>query len=163
MRLLRIALALTVLAAGAARAAPPDPAASVTAGQVSAPRSTAVGADQIAAPQAGVTSEQQLSRTLAPVDAPSGGSTPGRGRDTTVARIGGHDHCDPATPGADKSPECARILEQNADAFAQSQPVAPAPVDTNANATGLVDSIVNGGTGSVVTLPPAKPQSDPHS
>jgi hypothetical protein len=166
MRALRLGLALILTTAGPVLAAPPpaDPATSVKADQVPVPASTAAtDADQIAPPRSNLTGEQQLSRTLAPADAPSGGTAPGQSRDATVARIGGHDRCDAALPDTDKRPECARILDQHADAFIQDQPVAPAPVDaTNTDSSGLVNTIVNGGTGTVVAIPPPKSSTDPH-
>ena len=164
MRVARFGFALILLAASPALAAPPpDPATSVKADQVSTPTSASTGADQIAAPRGNLTSEPQLSRTLSPAEAPTGGPAAGQNRDATVARITGHDRCDPAAPDTDKRPECARILDQHADAFVPEQTAAPAPVDTTkTDSSSLVNSIVNGGTGTVVAIPPPKSAPDPH-
>lgn len=130
------------------------PAASTDAGQISTAAGSPVDGGQITGRTRSLASEPQLSPTLQKVEAPPPLSSSDQSRNTATAAIHGHDHCDPAAGPSSNAPDCARILDNRADEFANTEPAGPAPVDTDKSQTGLVDDIVNGGTGTVVTLPP---------
>ncbi len=149
-----LGLALLIAAATASAQPAPSPQASVTEGQVPPPQGSAVDTDQISPTTTKVT-QSQLSAIMRTADAPNGPTTVGQGRNAAVAPIKGQDHCDAAVEGAAAKPECAAILDRQAASFTPPPPApsSAAPVNTNTDATGLVDSIVNGGTGTVVTLP----------
>ena len=154
------ALILAAVLAGAASAQTASPAptgaAKITETQIAAPARTAIGADQVSAPaSSAAVGTQQLSQVMRTTDAPVGPGTVADSRDTSAAPIKGRDHCD-APANAPVKAECAQILDSRADNFATAQPEQPAPVDTQTSSTNLVDTIVNGGTGTVVTLPPPK-------
>lgn len=127
-------------------------------GQISRPQSTSTDAAQIASAPSSAVSTPQLSQVLHTADAPSGPATVADGRSATVAPIKGHDHCDAAAPGGADKPECKQILDAKADTFTPSVALQPAPVDTRVDSSDLVNTIVNGGTGTVVSLPPPQPQ-----
>jgi hypothetical protein len=139
---------------------PPSPQASVNAGQVATPNSSSVDTDQISPTRAASVGQTQVNGSGRTADAPAGPSSVSQGRNAAVAPIKGRDHCDPAAGSTTAKPECAQILDQRADSFNGAPAPQPAPVDTSArtDSSSLVDSIVNGGTGTVVTLPPPTPK-----
>ncbi len=119
-------------------------ASSVDVGQI-APRggAAAVAApDQISAP--GGKAEAASLPASAPTDA------------TSAPLVQGSDRCDPAAGREAGSAACRRLLSDSTTA-ATPQPAAgdtPVIANPDASPSSLVDSIVNGGTGSVVQLPP---------
>jgi hypothetical protein len=140
--------------------APAPPTSQISSGtdtdQISSPAGGAgVTAGQIGGPSRGAAiAPSQLTRPLPRADAPSPLSAPGQGRNTSIAAVKGHDRCDPAGGASANQPECARIIDNRANEFAapaqeQSQPA----VHPDATSSGLVNDILNGGTGSVVVLP----------
>jgi hypothetical protein len=151
-----VALAAVMLcSAGQAQAAGPDSSQIDTGQIVAARRAADVSAGQIIQPsQASAISASQLTRSLPRADAPAPLSTPAQGRNTSITAVKGHDRCDPAwTAGASKA-DCARIIDNRAGEFAPSAPDQSEPIVHPAGtSSGLVDDILNGGTGSIVVLP----------
>ena len=137
---------------GAAAAQPH--AASIDANQISSPqRGADVGASQIGAAGTGLTATGQLTQTKPTSEAAPSLSTPGQGRNTAVAAVKGHDHCDPAAGHSAAHPDCAHIIDNRGAEFANQTPDQAAPaVHADASSDGLVDDVVNGGTGTVVVL-----------
>jgi hypothetical protein len=124
-------------------------------GQISAPaRRADLGEAQIAAPpKTGATDAAQLTPAAPTAEASAALSTPNQGRNTNLGAVGGHDRCDPAeTPHADHS-GCDQIIDNHADAFANVRRSDAAIVDPDAPAPNIVNDIVNGGTGTVVSIP----------
>lgn len=133
-----------------------SPSSATDAGQISVPaRAGDLNAGQISASPSAPTGARQLTKAPPNVDAPAPLSTASQGRNTSIAAVKGHDRCD-ATPGRPaQRPECARIIENRVEEFSAPAPdQTAAKVDPDATASGLVNDIVNGGTGTVVTLPP---------
>jgi hypothetical protein len=129
-------------------------------GQITAPSRADVSAGQIGAPTLGPASApRQLTGAGARADAPPPLSTPSQGRNTAVAVVKGHDRCDPV-PGVPAEPDCERIADRQAEQRA-SQPPSQTPTiaNTESDSASLVNSIVTGGTGTVVNLPPATPDA----
>jgi hypothetical protein len=120
------------------------PAASsdVSAGQIVAtPRTAAIGANQLTARSRGVDPGPSM-------------STPAQGRNTNMAVVRGHDRCDPAAGKQADSTGCDQIIENRVDEFTPPATGAAATVvNTDAAAPDIVKDIVNGGTGSVVSIP----------
>jgi hypothetical protein len=125
-------------------------------GQISPPaRRADLGAAQIGgAPKAGATDAAQLTQAAPTAEATPGLSTPNQGRNTRLGAVGGHDRCDPAEATRADAATCDQIIDNHADAFANT-PRRPdaAIVDPDAPAPNIVNDIVNGGTGSVVSIP----------
>ena len=142
-----------VQVSGPARSAAARP---TDAGQISAATTSgAVSAGQIAAaPGAGSLAPSQLTAPTHSTESSSPVSRLNQGRNVSVTAIAGHDRCDPvAGQQADRS-GCDRIIENRADEFSTPAPPPPATVvNTDAPAPDIVNDIVNGGTGTVVTLP----------
>ena len=126
------------------------------AGQISAPTATTdVSAGQIVAgPRTAATGASQLTARSRQVDSSLSMSTPAQGRNTNMAVVKGHDRCDPAAGKQADSAGCDQIIENRADEFTPPATGASASiVNTDAAAPDIVKDIVNGGTGTVVTLP----------
>jgi hypothetical protein len=119
------------------------------------PVATDIDAGQISgASLKAATSINQLSGAQPRVEAPAQLPSHSQGRDTSVGAIGGHDRCDPAAGASAHRPDCARIIDNRADEFAHAGDDQAAPaVNANAPAASMVNDIVNGGTGTIVTLP----------
>ena len=116
---------------------------------------TDLGPAQIApAPKVGAVDAAQLVTSGPSVDASPSLSTPSQGRNTRVGVVGGHDRCDPAEARPSDSTDCDQIIERRADAFAAPhRRTDPAMVDPDAPAPNIVNDIVNGGTGTIVSMP----------
>jgi hypothetical protein len=126
------------------------------AGQISAPAASSdVSAGQIVAtPRTAAIGANQLTARSRGVDPGPSVSTPAQGRNTNVAVVKGHDRCDPAAGKQADSAGCDQLIENRADEFTAPATDASAKVvNTDAAAPDIVKDIVNGGTGSVVTLP----------
>ena len=126
------------------------------AGQISGPAASQdVSAGQIAAgPRTGATGASQLTTRSRQVDSSLSMSTPAQGRNTSIDVVKGHDRCDPAAGRQADSAGCDQIIENRADEFTPPATGASASVvNTDAAAPDIVKDIVNGGTGTVVTLP----------
>jgi hypothetical protein len=125
-------------------------------GQIAPPaRHADLGAAQIGgAPKAGGIDAAQLTQTAPTAEAAPGLSTPNQGRNTRLGAVGGHDRCDPAETHPADHAACDQIIDNHADAFATT-PRRPdaAIVDPDAPAPNIVNDIVNGGTGTVVSIP----------
>jgi len=140
--------------------APAPPTSQISSGtdtgQVAArPGAADVSAGQITTPSGdAATAPNQLTGTRPRADAPPPLSARSQGRNTNIAVVKGHDRCDPAAGASAGRPECARIIDNRADAFAGAPEDQLAPVvHSDAPASSMVNDILNGGTGSVVALP----------
>jgi hypothetical protein len=114
-----------------------------------------MAAGQIAAPRkAAVIDAGQLTNVGPTAEATPSLSSKAEGRNTRVGMVGGHDRCDAAAGASADRSGCDRIPDGRADEFGavRSQNV-PIVVDPDAPAPDLVDDIVNGGTGTVVSVP----------
>jgi hypothetical protein len=126
------------------------------AGQISAPAAGSdISAGQIVAtPRTAAIGANQLTVRSRGVDPGPSVSSPAQGRNTNVTLVKGHDRCDPAAGKQADSADCDQIIENRADEFAPPATGASASVvNTDAAAPDIVKDIVNGGTGTVVTLP----------
>jgi hypothetical protein len=72
-----------------------------------------------------------------------------------VSPVGGRDRCDPVNEIAADRAECARLAAAVRHAI-EEEPPPPVLLKPGADAESLVNGIVNGGTGTVVPLPPPK-------
>ncbi|HXQ15846.1 MAG TPA: hypothetical protein VN814_14610 [Caulobacteraceae bacterium] len=153
MRIAVMALAVGLLASGRLQAEAQMPLSGTD--QIAAPAGAAdVSASQITAPlgRAAIVPNQLTRHTLR-ADAPPSSSTPDQGRNTNVVAVIGHDRCAPGK-NVDR-PECARIVESRPNEFTPAAQEQPEPVvHPDATSSGLVSDVLNGGTGSVVVLPP---------
>jgi len=131
-------------------------ASSTDAGQISSGDASSVGASQISTPTATTSAPPQVSSSKLNASAPPALSNVGQGRNAAVAPIKGHDRCDAAAGGSAAQPECANILDNRSDDFTNTSQTAAVPQTppTDKTSSGLVDDVVNGGTGTVVPLPP---------
>jgi hypothetical protein len=128
----------------------------VAAAQIAAsPGAADVSAGQIVAPSGGpALAPAQLTGLRPRADAPPRLSDPSQDRNINVAIVKGHDRCDPAAGASAHRPECARIIDNRADAFANASEDQLAPVvHSDAPASSMVNDILNSGTGTVVALP----------
>ena len=75
--------------------------------------------------------------------------------ESQVETVHGADRCDPATGSPAARADCERILRDEASTAAGASS-STAVVDTTRGASTLVNGILNSGTGTVATLPPAK-------
>jgi hypothetical protein len=129
--------------------------AGVGAAQIAAgPGAADVSAGQIIMPSGGrALAPAQLTGLRPRADAPPRLSDPSQDRNINVAIVKGHDRCDPAAKASAGRPECAHIVDNRADEFAQPEAQSEPIVHPGATSSGLVSDILNGGTGSVVVLP----------
>ena len=98
--------------------------------------------------------EGQLSERSRDVTAPLSGLTPTDGRSTSIAGVDGRDRCEGNSSSPAVTEACAHILDSRAADFPGPDRSGPAATfDPDKDASGLVDDVVNGGTGTVVTLP----------
>jgi hypothetical protein len=156
-RLLVIGIGLGLLGVTTAASTRAGPSATdADAGQISAHPRSDVSTGQIGGPARGQASApRQVSGSGRTAAAPPPLSSPSQGRNTAVGVVSGHDRCDPTAASA-QSPECAQIADRKPDELAP-EPASQAPTiaDTQSDSASLVNSILSGGTGTVVTLPPA--------
>jgi hypothetical protein len=128
----------------------------VGAAQIAGPGGAAdVNAAQIVTPSGGraALAPAQLTGLRPRADAPPRLTDPSQDRNIHVAIVKGNDRCDPAAKGSAARPECAHIVDNRADEFAQPEAQSEPVVHPGATSSGLVSDILNGGTGSVVVLP----------
>jgi hypothetical protein len=125
-------------------------------GQISSPATASdVNTGQAPGPShAASTAASQLSGTSRAAEAPAPVSTPAQGRNTSLTAVDGHDRCDAAARRQADRSGCDRIIEKRADEFASPPPPSPTISNPDTPAPDLVNDILNGGTGSVVALPP---------
>ncbi len=167
----RAAVLAIALLAGAARAAAAqtatEGAAKIDAGQVGATPQRAVDTAQIAPETRIITATVQIAPATAKAGAPAQLAPAARtakappalsgvsdGRNVRLDAVGGRDRCDPANRTPADRAECERLALAARALIPEEAP--PPAVDTEAKAASLVDSIVSGGTGTVVPLPPPK-------
>lgn len=150
MRLIAPLLAAALLSSSPGGAAP-----AVEAGQIGPVRGTSVDPGQITTMGPPPVSAPQIPPPAEGTGVAAGAKGAERPRSVVVAPVRGQDRCDPATRGQSRPVDCDAILDRRAADFGTgtSQPV---PADPNRSAAGLVDDVVNGGTGTVVTLPPPR-------
>ena len=157
-----LTVAAILAATASAAVADPSPSSAVDASQISQPlnpdgsarrAASAADAGQISAPKPNGAAPAQLTAAKPRADAPPALSTAAQSRDATTAPIKGHDRCDPANGASARQSECDNILDQKGDQFSPPEQATARTADTDAPASNLVNDIVNGGTGSVVTAP----------
>jgi hypothetical protein len=157
-----LALAAILAAPASAAFADPSPSSAVDASQISQPlnpdgsarrAASAADAGQISTAKPNGGAPAQLTAAKPRADAPPALSTVAQSRDATASPIKGHDRCDPANGASANRPECDDILDRKADQFDPPEQATAQTVDPDASASSLVNHIVNGGTGSVVTAP----------
>jgi len=153
-------LGLALFLGSAAAAQPIAPIADTA--QISTPAGKAdVGAGEITTGAGdAATPPAQLTRPARRADAPADLSARQQGRNLALPQVKGRDRCDPAAGAGADTATCVRIM-QDQSAWPPAPSSTPAvTVNPNATPAGLVNDIVNGGTGSVVVL---SPKDDPPS